>query len=331
MAESIKNRLRQIEAADKAGQIDLTGSFPTDFSGKRILITGGASGIGAAAARMFSSQGAHVVIADMDTQAGEALAAELQQHFVQVDIASWESQVAMFAAALKVLPAREIDVLITSAGVRGSHSWNMEPCSPDELLERPEQVKSPSTSCLDVGLTGCMNSAYLGAKYAMGLNSEQHGDKSVILLGSLAGYSGIAQMPDYTATKWALRGVLRCIRQTLPPFGARANLVAPYFIETPMTSYMVETLKKGGVRLGEMDVVLKVIARMAADPRMNGKSSNTTPGQYTKMVFVGRAVSITADGALDLCDDAYGLDAGKALADMREGGAVIPQPSATAK
>jgi NAD(P)-dependent dehydrogenase (short-subunit alcohol dehydrogenase family) len=271
MAEPTSDQLRQIFEADKAGKIDLNGPYPTDFTGKRILITGGASGIGAAASRMFSSQGAHVVIADLNAQAGEALATELQQHFVQVNIASWDSQVAMFAAALKLLPGKEIDVLITSAGVAGSTSWNMKPSSPDDLLERPEQIQSPSTLCLDVGLTGCMNSAYLGAKYAMGLNSDQHGDKSVILLGSLAGFSSIADSPDYTAIKWGVRGIFRCFRQTLPAVGARANLVAPYFIETPMTSSFVELLKKRGVQLGEMDMVLKAIARMAADPRMNGK------------------------------------------------------------
>jgi NAD(P)-dependent dehydrogenase (short-subunit alcohol dehydrogenase family) len=272
MPDPTSDQLRHIVEADKAGKVDLNGPYPTDFTGRRILITGGASGIGAAASRMFSSQGAHVVIADLNAEAGEALATELQQHFVQVNVASWESQVAMFAAALKLLPGKEIDVLITSAGVAGSPSWNVNPSSPDDLLERPEQIQSPSTLCLDVGLTGCMNSAYLGVKYAMGLNSKQHEDKCVILLGSLAGFSSIAQSPDYTAIKWGVRGVFRCLRESLPAMGARANLLAPYFIETPMTSPFVGMLKSRGVRLAEMDMVMKAIARMAADPRMNGKS-----------------------------------------------------------
>jgi 5'-hydroxyaverantin dehydrogenase len=270
MAESAEKRVQQIVEADEAGRIDFNDSYPTDFTGKRVLITGGASGIGAATARMFASQGAHVVIADLDPQSGKALAAELQQHFVQVDIASWESQVAMFTAALKMLPGQEIDILITSAGTRGSATWSLEPCSSTELLERAEHLQAPSTSCLDVGLTGCMNSAYLGAKYAMGLDADNHGDKSVILLGSLAGYSVIPERPDYTATKWGVRGVFRCLRQTLSPLGARTNLLAPYFIETPMTSPIMELLKKRGVKMGEMDMVLKAIARMAADPHMNG-------------------------------------------------------------
>ena len=99
-------------------------------------------------------------------------AAELQQHFVKVDVTSWESQVAMFTTALAILPEpREIDVVITSAGTPGSATWNMKPCSPGELIERGEQILAPSTSCLSVGLIGCMNTAYLGAKYAMGLKA----------------------------------------------------------------------------------------------------------------------------------------------------------------
>lgn len=273
MAQSTQQRLQQIVDADGAGRIDFDSPYPTDFTGKRVLITGGASGIGAAAVRMFASHGAHVVIADLDAEAGQTLAAELQQHFVPVDVASWESQVTMFAAALKLLPAQEIDILITSAGVRGSATWNLKPCSPSELHERVEHIQPPSTSCLDIGLTGCMNTVYLGSKYAMGLDSKQHGDKSIILLGSFAGYTGIADRPDYTAAKWAVRGFFRCLRQTLLPLGARANLLAPYFIETPMTSSMVEALKKRGVQLGDMEMVLKAMARMAADPYMNGKLS----------------------------------------------------------
>jgi NAD(P)-dependent dehydrogenase (short-subunit alcohol dehydrogenase family) len=271
MVESTEQKFQQIVEADAKGQIDFTDPCPTNFTGKRVLITGGASGIGAAAARMFASQGAHVIIADLDAAAGKALAAELQQHFVTVDVASWQSQVAMFTAALKLLPGEEIDTLITSAGVRGSATWNMEPCSPSDLHDGAEQMPPPSTSCLDIGLTGCMNTVHLGVKYAMGLNSEQHRDKSVIILGSFAGYTGIADRPDYTAAKWGVRGLFRCLRQTLLPLGARANLLAPYFVETPMTSSMVEVLKKRGVQLGDMDMVMKAMARMAADPYVNGK------------------------------------------------------------
>jgi NAD(P)-dependent dehydrogenase (short-subunit alcohol dehydrogenase family) len=271
MSRSTAQRFQQIVEADGEGRIDFNDSYQTEFTGKYVLITGGASGIGAAAVRMFASQGAHVIIADLNAEAGETLAAELQQHFVAVDVASWESQMAMFAAALKLLPTPEIDILVTSAGVRGSATWNMEPCDPTELLERAKHMGSPSTSCLDIGLMGCMNTVHLGVKYAMGLNSKQHGDKSVILLGSFAGYTGIADRPDYTAAKWAVRGLFRCLRQTLLPLGVRTNLLVPYFIETPMTSSMVETLKKRGVKLGDMGMLLKAMARMAADPSMNGE------------------------------------------------------------
>jgi 5'-hydroxyaverantin dehydrogenase len=269
MAEA-RGRLQKIIAADEAGRIDFNGSFPTDFTGKRVLITGGASGIGAATARMFASQGAHVVIADLERQAGKALADELQQHFVKVDVASWDSQVAMFTDALKLLPANEIDILITSAGTAGSTTWNVEPCHPSELLERGGHISAPSTSCLDIGLTGCMNSAYLCATYAMGLDADNHGDKSVILLGSLAGFSCIPQRPDYTATKWGVRGVFRCFRRSLSPFGVRTNLLAPYFIETPMTAPVMESLKQSGVQVGVIEIVLKAIAYIATDPHING-------------------------------------------------------------
>jgi NAD(P)-dependent dehydrogenase (short-subunit alcohol dehydrogenase family) len=332
MTESARDRFQRILDSDRDGRVDFTKVFsPIDFAGKSVLITGGASGIGAATARMFASHDAHVIIADRDAQAGEALASETKQHFVQVDVTSWASQVAMFAAALKALPSPEIDILVTSAGVGGSADWKVTPSSVDELLSEGHHLEPLTTECLDVGLIGCLNTIHLGSKYAMGLEKSDHGDKAVIMLGSLAGYTGFPDLMEYTTAKWAVRGAFRCMRASLLELGARTNLLAPTFVETPMTARMVGALRSRGVKIVEMDMVLKAMARMAADTNMSGKSHLLHLRIDQLTASVGRAVAVTGDGIIDLCDDAHGLDAGQVMYDTRKAGITGPLASASLK
>lgn len=332
MSKSAADRFQRILDSDRQGRADFDKEFSTiDLAGKCVLITGGASGIGAAAARMFATHGAHVIIADRDAQAGEALAAETKQHFVQVDVTSGTSQVAMFAAALKMLPSPELDIIVTSAGVGGSTAWKVQPSSVDELLQNTHNLSPPTTKCLDVGLIGCMNTIHLGSKYAMGLDKPEHDDKAIIMLGSLAGYTGFPDLLEYTTAKWAVRGAFRCFRASLLGLGVRTNLLAPSFVETPMTAHLIEPLKSRGVKIVEMEMVLKAMLRMAADTNMSGKSRCPGHNSLTDVIRTGRAIAVTGDGIIDICDDAHGLDAGQVMYDTRKAGITGPLASATLK
>jgi 5'-hydroxyaverantin dehydrogenase len=270
-------------AEDRAGKVDYSQQINLDefdFSNKRVLITGGASGLGEGTARMFAAKGAYVVIADKSITLGQALEQELltsglKAKFIEVDVSSWTSQVAMFAEALEFFPGKEVDVLVACAGVAGD-IWSLAPEDPKDLLQ--SVWSPPSTSSMSIGLIGSWYSVNLAAKYCMGLHKKEKStskparlSKSIILISSTAGYRSLAILPDYTASKWGVRGLFRNLRTALPAFGVRINVLAPYFIPTRMTAPMVPVLQKQGVAMGKVETFVEGVARLTADDTVNGE------------------------------------------------------------
>lgn len=313
-------------AADRAGIIDFNTDPPSplNLSGSRILVTGGASGLGEGFVRKFCTAGAYVVIADLNRAAGETLTEGLvsaghSSKFVEVDVTSWESQVSMFKAALQFFPGGELDILVTSAGITGHSSWDMEPVDPSHILNETT-IQPPSSMCLDINLLGSMYSVHLAVKYAMGLHLTSPSktpttSKSIILIGSYAGYNFNPNKPDYTAAKWGIRGVFRCLRTDLAQkHKIRMNMLAPCFIPTPMTQSRVPMLEKQGFRMGKFEDAVEVVWRMAIDTGMNG-----------------RAITVGVDGIIDLGDDLGGEEGGESrLEGIRRGMWSVPESATIA-
>ena len=110
----------------------------------------------------------------------------------------------------------------------------------------------------------------------MGLSADkpvgiQSSAKSIVLVGSMAGFRFLPNKPDYTAAKYGTRGLFKCLRQELPKLGVRLNLLAPYFIATPMTAPALKTLESQDVKLGDIEDVVQAVLRMTLDADMNGK------------------------------------------------------------
>lgn len=266
--------------------------FPTEdlgldedsFAHRRILVTGGASGIGEACSRRLASLGAEVVLADRNEELGTKLEQDMtasgwRVKFIPVDVTSWESQVNLFQSAVQFFTGHELDVLIPCAGIVGSSKWDITPTSPDKLFEQQDPLLlRPPTACLDIGLIGAMYSLHIAVKYCMGLSPGQASgeyqlptDKCVILIGSTAGYSFIPSRPDYTGIKWGLRGVFRCYRGELPKYGARINLLAPSYLDTPLTHSYVSVLKEKGMKFGRIEDLVRGVTHILLDRSMNGK------------------------------------------------------------
>ncbi|KAH7395514.1 hypothetical protein BKA64DRAFT_754310 [Cadophora sp. MPI-SDFR-AT-0126] len=292
-------------------QIDLTAPLDgAQLVGKRVLITGGASGIGAGCAKLFVEHGAHVVIADFNEQLGKAVVEKLEGlkgtiHFIPVDVTSFTSQKAMFANALAILPGSEIDVLIPCAVVMGGF-WDYTPQPASSLTSTDPQITAvePPTRGLQVGLLGTYHSALLCAKYCMGLHTQQDSpnpapssalqfDKSIILLGSLASYGSLPGSPEYTAMKWGTRGLFRSLRSELVRTGVRVHMLAPTFVETPMTAGIVPGLREKGVGFATVESVAGVVGRLVGERGWNG-----------------RAFAVMPDEVVDLCDDHEGKNSG---------------------
>lgn len=185
---------------------------------KVVLISGGASGIGAASARLVVREGGKAVIADRDEAKGKALAAELgaAAHFVPLDVvqeASWQAAVAATTQRFGGLHG-----LLNAAGVGVRNS--IEDCS----LEEYRRVN-------DINAMG----TFLGCKAAIPAMKESGGG-SIVNISSVLGLRGAAQAMAYCASKGAVRTLTKnvALHCATMRYGIRCNSVHPGYIDTPM-------------------------------------------------------------------------------------------------
>src|SRR5436190_1904900 len=186
------------------------------LDGKTALISGGARGMGAAEARLFTAEGANVVIGDVLDSDGEALAKELgdQCAYVHHDVTS-EDQ---WAASVAETTGRygPLDVLINNAGILQ--------VSPIAMTSVDDYMRVISVNQLGV---------FLGMKVA-GPVMMGAGRGSIINISSVAGMIGPAGHVAYAASKWAVRGMTKVASSEMAPFGVRVNSIHPGLIDTPM-------------------------------------------------------------------------------------------------
>jgi 3alpha(or 20beta)-hydroxysteroid dehydrogenase len=180
------------------------------LDGKVALVTGGARGIGAAIARRFADEGARVLITDADGEGAAQLAGELSAEARQHDVTREDvwAEVAEWAGAL--------DVLVNNAGV-----FLMAPLA-DTTRDDFRQVQEVN----QVGV-------FLGMRTFAPLMSAR-GSGSIVNLSSIAGRMGLTHLVAYGASKWAVRGMTKCVAKELAATGVRVNSLHPGQIETDM-------------------------------------------------------------------------------------------------
>jgi len=187
------------------------------LGGKVALVTGAASGQGAAEARLFASEGAAVAVADIDEPGGRAVAEELGERglFVPLDVADelqWAAAVEQTVGAFGGL-----DILVNNAGI-GFPPRRIE----DELPAEHDRV-------LATNLRG----VYLGMRAAVAPMTARGGG-SIVNISSIDGLVGVAGMTTYAASKFAVTGMTRTAALELGRRGIRVNSVHPGVIETPL-------------------------------------------------------------------------------------------------
>ncbi|WDZ97121.1 SDR family NAD(P)-dependent oxidoreductase [Herbaspirillum sp. WKF16] len=193
------------------------------IEGNVFIVTGAASGLGAATARMIAAAGGKPVLADLNEEAGAALARELGAVFVRCDVASEADAQAVARAAQQLGTLRG---LVNCAGI-----------APAEKLIGKSGPHSMALfmKTLNINLVGSFNMARYAAEAMAATEPAQEGERGVIInTASVAAYDGQIGQTAYAASKGAIVAMTLPMARDLSRSGIRVMTIAPGIFETPM-------------------------------------------------------------------------------------------------
>jgi 3-oxoacyl-[acyl-carrier protein] reductase len=224
-----------------------------DLTGKKALVTGATGGLGGAIARQLHSQGATVALSGTRLEALEALAAELGERVViaPCNLSDKESVEALVPAAEEKLGG--LDILVNNAGV-----------TRDNLFLRLKDEDWDSV--IAVNLTAAFRLSRAAVKTMM---RRRYG--RIISIGSIVGTTGNPGQGNYAASKAGLIGMSKALAAEVASRNITVNIVAPGFIESPMTQALNEKQREGILsdvpmgRLGSGADVAAAVAYLASD------------------------------------------------------------------
>ena len=206
-----------------------------DIANKGVLVTGGASGLGAACVRLLAQAGAKIVIADVNSEAGINLATEHNQtgertFFVKADVTSAESMQATVNMAVETFGG--LHVLINCAGI-GIAQRVLGKDGPHNL--------AAFTRVIQVNLIGTFNSIRLAAA-AMARNEPNAGGERGVIINtaSVAAFDGQIGQAAYSASKGGIVGMTLPIARDLSRNGIRVMTIAPGIFDTPLLGALPE-------------------------------------------------------------------------------------------
>src|SRR6201987_1865077 len=188
------------------------------------IVTGGASGLGAATARALAAKGAKVAVCDLNTKLAESVAAEIKGVAVTCDVSDAASAEAAIAQATKAHgPAR---VLVNCAGI-GVAKRVVGRDGPMALADFDKVIK--------VNLIGTFNMLRLAATEMSKLEPQATGERGVIInTASVAADDGQIGQAAYSASKGGIVAMTLAIARELGPFGIRVLAIAPGLVLTPL-------------------------------------------------------------------------------------------------
>jgi 3alpha(or 20beta)-hydroxysteroid dehydrogenase len=225
--------------------------FMFDMHGKVVVITGAASGQGAAEAMLFAEKGANVVIADV-SEKGKSVAEKLGKsaHFVRHDVSDERSWGDLRQQALERF--EKIDVLINNAGVY-----------------QPAGLLDTDMAKWDIHYRVNQLGVFLGMRTMAEAMTGSGG--AIVNISSNAGLNNAPGMFAYATSKWAVRGMTKLAASELAPLGIRVNSIHPGLIDTPMLEnntaerlQLFKTMIPMG-RLGQPDEVARLALFLASD------------------------------------------------------------------
>ena len=239
-----------------------------DIAGKSAFITGGASGLGAATAKVLAALGARPAIFDRDAAKGEAVAAELGGQFFAVDVSDAASAEAAVKAAVEAMGAPS--VLVNCAGIgTASRIVGRDGPMPLDAFSR----------VINVNLVGSFNMMRLCA-HAMSLaEPDANGQRGVIIsTASVAAFDGQIGQAAYAASKGGIVSLTLPAAREFARFGIRVLAIAPGLFLTPLLAELPQDVQDGlaasipnPARLGKPDEFAALVRSMVENDYLNGE------------------------------------------------------------
>ena len=251
-----------------------------DINGASAIVTGGASGIGAAAVRLLAAKGAKVVVADLQDDKGQALAAEVGGVFCHVDVTKTDDIIAAVETAKEMGPLR---VLINSAGI-GFASRTIGKDGAYESAHDLDWFKRVIAINL-VGTFDCIRIAATAMSKTEPLANNERG--AIVNIASVAAFDGQIGQASYSASKGGVVGMTLPIARDLAAVGIRVNTVAPGLIDTPIygvgegSEAFKQNLQKGVLfpqRLGDPAELASMVLECVTNSYMNAESIRVDGG-----------------------------------------------------
>jgi NAD(P)-dependent dehydrogenase (short-subunit alcohol dehydrogenase family) len=245
-----------------------------DIQGTAAIVTGGASGLGEATARLLAERGAQVVVLDVNDTAGTSLAKELGGVYAHADVTNSDEVIAAVEAAKEMGPLR---VLVNCAGI----GWAARTIGRDGTYESAHNLDH-FTRVISINLIGTFNCIRLAATAMSQTQPLADGERGAIVnTASLAAFEGQIGQAAYSASKAGVVGMTLTVARDLAVVGVRVNTIAPGLIDTPIygsgeaSEQFKEKLKRDVVfpdRLGRSDEFASLAVELVTNSYMNGET-----------------------------------------------------------
>jgi NAD(P)-dependent dehydrogenase (short-subunit alcohol dehydrogenase family) len=198
-----------------------------ELSGSSAIVTGGASGLGEATARLLAARGVRVVVADLQEDKGSALAKEIGGLFARTDVTDTAHVIAAVDAAIEMGPLR---ALVNCAGI----GWAARTIGKDGDYASAHDLDQ-YRRVIEINLIGSFNCIRLAAtKMSLNEPDEDGARGAIVNTASLAAEDGQIGQAAYSSSKGGLVGLTLPVARDLAVVGIRVNTILPGLIDTPI-------------------------------------------------------------------------------------------------